>query len=179
MPWAATWELWKVNSRQSRKEGRGSQYSQTGAEFTSFTPLLSLSLDSVQPNLEAEMGTRAQKEHQEKPSRFNSKDRKWSICDRMWRPVFVFLHSIGYQVLNTHDGGSSLQKPKFWGRRTFPSDWWGCRPERIGPILLLSLPLCPLAGPRHGCRNATKWGNQSPSFLTRRLKRGAQGTRKH
>ena len=47
------------------------------------TPLLSLSLDSVQPNLEVEMGTRAQKEHQEKPSSFNSRDRQWSICDRM------------------------------------------------------------------------------------------------
>lgn len=102
------------------------------------------------------------------------------ICEGLYhRYSNVFLHSIGYQVLNIHDGGSSLQKPEFWGRRTFPSDWWGCRPERIGPVLLLFLPLCPLAGPRHSCRSATKWGNQSPSFLTGRLKRGAQGTRKH
>lgn len=48
-----------------------------------FTALLSLSLDSAQPHLEVEMGTRARKEHQEKPSSFNSRDREWSICDRM------------------------------------------------------------------------------------------------
>lgn len=145
-----------------------------------FFPLLSVSLNSIQPNLEVEMGTRAQKEHLEKPSSL-TQGAENGACNTVQKSVFVFLHSIAHQFPNSpmmvavgacrtqnSEGG---EPSSLIGGVVIPGGW-----GQSHCFLSLSV-LWMDQAQLQKCK--AKWGNQSPIFLTGGLKRRAQGIRKH
>lgn len=135
------WGLWKVNSRQTGLENQNSEHHQTSGEFATFSSLLSPSLNSAQLNLEVKWAPRHRKSSRRSPPVWTPGAEK-GAPNRRQRPFSSF-QCIPASRQSCDCGRGRLQEPKFWGRRTFLSNWWSCGLKRMGPASLLSLCVSP------------------------------------